>query len=169
MGQRRSRKIRMGGKTNMDKKSLVKGFLLCNVLGIAAASLVGSYFNSGTDFLQYLLVFFILWTPGRAIAHILIFGLFFLIVRVLVKKIGPKLLFYLSLFLSGIIYLAAVLWIDWDYSKEAFKTFQSYLREGSYYFVFTSVVILILATMGIIKRLRNSAHHYSVERNNAVE
>ena len=139
----------------MDKKSLVIGFLLCNILGIAAVSLVGAYFNPSTDFLQYLLVFSIFWTPGRAIAHVLIFGLFFLIVRILVKKIRPELLFYSSLFLSGMIYFATVVWIDWNYSKESFKTFESYFREGGYYFVFTAVVVLILATMGIIKRSRN--------------
>jgi hypothetical protein len=90
-------------------------------------------------------------------------------VRILVKKTGPGLLFYLFLFLCGIIYSKTVVWIDWNYSKEAFRTFESYCREGSYYFVFTVVVVLILSTIGIIKRLRNSAHGESDEGNDVEE
>jgi hypothetical protein len=136
----------------MDKKRLVIGFVLCNVLGIAAVSLVGAYYNPSTNFWQLLLVFSIIWTVGRAVAHLFIFGLFFLIVRMLVKKITPQVLFYWTLLLSGIGYFIVVAAIDWNYSKEAFKTFDIYFREGGYYLVLTAVVILILATMGIIRQ-----------------
>lgn len=136
----------------MDKKSFVIGFFCSSFLGIILISLIDVNFYPDTSFIQFLLIFFVLWTAQRAITHILIFTVYFLAVRLLVKQITQNFLFYSSLFLLGAIYFVVVVWIDWKYSERSFKTFDHYLRKGNYYLIYTAVVVLTLWIISIVRR-----------------
>ena len=136
----------------MYKKTLAIGFISSNFLSIILISIIGSYFETETSFFQFLLIFCVFWTVERVVGHILIFGIYFLIVLLLDKKIKSNRVFYLLLLLAGAIYLSLFAWINWNHTNGLYKTFEVYLIRGSYYLIYAVVVVLVLSILGVVNR-----------------
>ncbi|HVY76244.1 MAG TPA: hypothetical protein VG890_15555 [Puia sp.] len=141
-----------GDKKIMTVKLFFIGLILSKILTAIWVALMAAHFEQGITFFQFLIVLLLSGTAEGVIMHLLLFCVYFFNIKLAVIKIASKVLFFIFLVLSGSLYFAIVTLVGWNISKDSFKDFGSYMSQGSYYSIYTLVVVLILIIIGIRSR-----------------
>lgn len=94
--------------------------------------------------------------------HIVLFSVYVLLTRWLLKLMKESDWLYLLLAGLAVVYLLAVLIIAWNLSRPFYKNFSDYLYNGIYYTHYALVVVLLVTSMRIYEL---NSHR----KNNSVE
>lgn len=133
----------------MRLKSFLLGLVLSKILASVGTALIAAHFDQEITFLQYFIVLTMMGTSSGILCQILLFCIYFFSVKYLAERIRSTKLFYLFLFIHGIMYFTIILLIDWIISKGAYKSFENYIYHGNYYLIYMIAVILVLAITGV--------------------
>lgn len=143
-----------------NTKSFFIGLLASSIIGIILISWYGSLFSTETDFIGYLLIFFVLWTPERLFYHVIIYSVNFAIAHLLYKKVRSKALFFLLYYIFTTILGAISTYIDWTIFKRKYVNFEDYWHTGNYIPIYFFTVILVVSFIMLLKVLGRWSVNY---------
>lgn len=143
----------------MRIKIFIAGFLLCTFLNIIAMFLVWSLQDTGETHKTILIFSIYIWFV-EFLMHLLIYSLYFLMVRTLIINLTSLWGLVLAMFIVAACFIALTAFLEWRSSQDQYPLFGNYLNKGAYFLMDVRIVAVVLSIIGVVKfnRTRSPSH-----------